>query len=45
MSQKSSDETRCQHPKELKDKVENCSKEQIEKCHGREKDHPCATKI
>ena len=31
----------CQKPKELKGKPEECSAEQIKKCHGDEKDHPC----
>jgi hypothetical protein len=31
----------CQKPENLKDKPENCSKEQIEKCHGNAKGHPC----
>jgi len=32
----------CQQPKELIGKPEECSPEQIEKCHGDVKDHPCA---
>lgn len=31
----------CQKPEELKDKPENCSPEQIKKCHGDVKEHPC----
>ncbi len=31
----------CQKPEKLKDKPQNCSKEQIEKCHGDVKDHSC----
>ena len=31
----------CQKPKELKDKPEACSPEQIKKCHGDAKAHPC----
>ena len=31
----------CQKPEELKGKPEECSPEQIKKCHGDEKDHPC----
>lgn len=31
----------CEHPEKLKGKPEECSAEQIEECHGDEKDHPC----
>lgn len=31
----------CQQPVQLKGKPEECSPEQIKKCHGDEKDHPC----
>jgi hypothetical protein len=31
----------CLKPEELKDKPENCSFEQIRKCHGEAKEHPC----
>ncbi len=31
----------CQKPENLKDKPENCTKDQITKCHGDVKDHPC----
>lgn len=31
----------CQKPEELKTVPEKCTKEQIEKCHGSDKDHPC----
>jgi len=31
----------CQQPAQLKDKPENCGPEQIKKCHGDEKNHPC----
>ena len=34
--------TECQHPEELIGKPEDCSPEQIRKCHGDTKDHPCA---
>jgi len=34
----------CQCPEKLKDKPENCSPEQIKKCHGDIKDHPCEEK-
>jgi len=32
---------RCQKPEELKGKPEECSPEQIRKCHGDVKQHPC----
>ena len=32
----------CQKPEELVGKPEDCSPEQIKKCHGDVKDHPCA---
>ena len=35
------EKTQCQKPEELKGKPEDCSPEQIEKCHGKEKKHPC----
>ncbi len=31
----------CEQPVQLKDKPENCTPEQIKKCHGDTKDHPC----
>jgi hypothetical protein len=31
----------CQKPEELVGKPERCSAEQIKKCHGDVKDHPC----
>ena len=31
----------CQKPDQLKEKPEECSPEQIKKCHGDAKDHPC----
>lgn len=31
----------CQKPENLKDKPENCSQEQIRKCHGDAKGHRC----
>ena len=34
----------CQHPEELKGKPEECSPEQIRKCHGDVTDHPCVKK-
>ena len=33
--------TKCQRPKELKGDAKECSPEQIKKCHGQDKDHPC----
>lgn len=36
--------TKCERPKELKGKVEECSPEQIKKCHGNVKTHPCLPK-
>jgi len=32
---------KCQKPNALKGKPEDCSPEQIEKCHGDVKEHPC----
>jgi len=34
----------CMHPVELKGKPEDCSTEQIKKCHGDVKAHPCEEK-
>ena len=34
----------CQKPKELKGKPEDCTREQVKKCHGSKKDHSCAPK-
>lgn len=34
----------CMHPVELKGKPEDCSPEQIKKCHGDVKTHPCEEK-
>ena len=34
----------CQKPEELKGKPAECSPEQIKKCHGDEKAHPCIKK-
>ncbi len=31
----------CQRPDQLKDKPTGCPPEQVEKCHGGEKEHPC----
>lgn len=35
---------KCQKPEHLKGKPEECSDEQIKKCHGDTKEHPCVTK-
>ena len=35
---------RCQKPEDLKGKPEDCSPEQIRKCHGEGGEHPCAGK-
>ena len=32
----------CQKPEELKGDPKECSPEQIKKCHGDVKEHPCA---
>lgn len=34
--------TKCEKPQNLKGKPEECSAEQIRKCHGSVKQHPCA---
>ena len=34
----------CQNPEELKTKPEECTPEQIKKCHGDVKEHPCVEK-
>ncbi len=31
----------CQKPEQLKGKPQDCSPEQIKKCHADEKKHPC----
>lgn len=31
----------CQRPEKLKRKPKDCSAEQVEKCHGDQKPHPC----
>jgi hypothetical protein len=31
----------CQNPVELKERPEDCTPEQIRKCHGDEAQHPC----
>jgi len=35
------EEKGCQRPEELIGKPEECSPEQIKKCHGEAKEHPC----
>jgi len=37
--------TKCERPKELKGKAEDCSPQQIKKCHGGVKEHPCVKTI
>jgi hypothetical protein len=32
---------KCERPKQLKGRAEECSPEQIRKCHGDVKGHPC----
>jgi hypothetical protein len=34
----------CQKPKNLKGKPEDCPPEQVRKCHGDAKKHPCTAK-
>ena len=34
----------CQCPEELKQEPEECTPEQIEKCHGTKEEHPCIPK-
>jgi len=36
--------TKCERPKEMKGKAEECSPEQVKKCHGDVKEHPCLPK-
>jgi hypothetical protein len=31
----------CQKPEQLKGRPEECTPEQVKKCHGAEKTHPC----
>jgi len=33
----------CQKPEALKGKPRECSAEQVRKCHGDDKGHPCTT--
>ena len=39
----STEESTCQKPEELTGKPEECSPEQIQKCHGSDQEHPCAS--
>ena len=34
----------CQKPQNLKGKPQDCTAKQIEKCHGKGKDHSCVPK-
>jgi ArsR family transcriptional regulator len=36
--------SKCQKPENLKGKPEECTPEQIKKCHGDVRNHPCETK-
>lgn len=36
--------TKCERPKDLKDRPEECAREQVKKCHGPDKKHPCVSK-
>jgi len=36
-------ETCCRKPEELKEKPQDCSPEQIRKCHGDVEGHPCVS--
>lgn len=38
------EKTCCQKPDQLKKKPQDCTPEQIKKCHGDVKKHPCAPK-
>ncbi len=35
------EKTECQKPENLKGKPQDCSPEQIRKCHGTDQKHPC----
>jgi hypothetical protein len=41
MCQNHSKTTCCQNPEKLENSVHNCSKEQIQECHGGLRKHPC----
>jgi hypothetical protein len=34
--------TTCQKPEQLKGTPQDCTPEQVKKCHGADKKHPCA---
>jgi hypothetical protein len=34
--------TTCQKPEQLKGTPQDCAPEQVKKCHGADKKHPCA---
>ena len=36
------EKSQCQKPENLEGKPKECSPEQVRKCHGDVKDHPCA---
>ncbi len=36
---------KCQKPEELTGRPQECSPEQIKKCHGDVKDHPCVEQM
>jgi hypothetical protein len=35
------EKAKCERPKDLKATPQQCSAEQIKKCHGSDKTHPC----
>jgi len=37
-------DAKCQNPENLKGRPQDCSPEQIRKCHGTDKTHPCVQK-
>jgi hypothetical protein len=37
-------QTKCLKPENLKGKPEDCSPQQVRKCHGDVKKHPCAAR-
>ena len=37
-------DNRCEHPEKLKSRPGECTPEQIKKCHGDVKEHPCENK-
>jgi len=34
----------CQSPKNLKGRAEDCTPQQVRKCHGDAQEHPCTTR-